>query len=82
MPFPLMSFPVFFLAAFGLVATWKRKKNQLVVVYLVIALTIAVNVAFYGSPRYRAPIEPLLVLLVGGALWWLICERHRAGDSL
>jgi hypothetical protein len=72
---PLMSIPIFLLAAVGLLVTWKRSKKQLLVVYLVIALTIVQNIVFYGSPRFRAPIEPLLVVLAGGALWWLICRE-------
>jgi hypothetical protein len=65
-----MSYVVFLLAALGLVVTWRRKWRYLLPVYLTIGLTILENVAFYGSPRFRAPIEPLLVVLVGGSLWW------------
>jgi 4-amino-4-deoxy-L-arabinose transferase-like glycosyltransferase len=72
---PSMSIPVFLLAAAGLLLTWKRKRKDLVMVYLIILLTIAENVIFYGLPRFRAPIEPLLVLFAGGALWWLLEER-------
>ncbi|GCF07011.1 ArnT family glycosyltransferase [Dictyobacter arantiisoli] len=76
---PIASIPVFLLAAVGLVVTWKRKKHLLVIVYLVIVLTILQNIAFYGSPRYRAPIEPLLVVLVGGALWWWMGNEDEVG---
>jgi 4-amino-4-deoxy-L-arabinose transferase-like glycosyltransferase len=71
----IVSFPIFLLAAFGLLVTWKRWKKHLFVVYLVIALNIIQNVVFYGNSRFRAPIEPLLVLLVGGAIWWLTCNE-------
>ena len=71
----IVSFPIFLLAAFGLLVTWKRWKKHLFVVYLVIALNIIQNIAFYGNSRFRAPIEPLLVLLVGGAIWWLTCNE-------
>lgn len=67
----LMSIPVFLLAAFGLIVTWKFHRRDLLAVYVVIALTIAQNMAFYANIRFRAPIEPMLVLLVGGVLWWL-----------
>jgi len=67
---PAMSYMVFLLAALGLVVTWERKWRYFLPVYLTIGLTILENVAFYGSPRFRAPIEPLLVVLVGGLLWW------------
>ena len=72
---PIMSIPFFLLAALGLLLTWKRRKKQLLVVYLVIGLTIVQNIISYGDMRFRAPIEPLLVLLTGGALWWLISGR-------
>lgn len=67
---PLESMIVFTFAAFGLIMSWKKRK-ELLLVYLIIALTIAQNIVFYGSNRFRAPIEPFLVLLVGGALWWM-----------
>ncbi len=62
--------PIFLLALFGLIVTWRSRKQQLIVVYVSIALTIAENIAFYGNMRFRAPIEPLLLLLVGGVIWW------------
>ncbi len=67
----LMSPVVFLLAGLGLVVTWRRYRRRLVVVYLVLAETTVLNVAYYGSSRFRAPIEPLLVLLAGAAVWWL-----------
>lgn len=72
---PLTSIPLFLLALSGLCATWKRFKKPLLMVYLVIAVTILQNIVFYGSPRYRAPIEPLLVLLAGGFLWWFLSNE-------
>lgn len=62
---------VILLALCGLIFTWKRLKGLLLVAYLVLAITILQNVAFYGSSRFRSPIEPLLVLLTGGIIWWL-----------
>jgi hypothetical protein len=72
---PLMSIPIFFLAALGLLLTWKQHKKRLLVVYLVIGLTIVQNIVTYGDMRFRAPIEPLLVLLTGGVLWWLMSRQ-------
>lgn len=72
---PIASLPIFLLAVAGFLVTWKRRKKQFLLIYLTIAMTILQNIAFYGSPRYRAPIEPLLVLLVGGMLWWLTCSQ-------
>jgi hypothetical protein len=39
--------------------------------YLSILLTIIQRLIFYGSSRFRAPIELMLVLLAAGAIWWL-----------
>ncbi|MEO7019869.1 MAG: hypothetical protein ABI234_06935 [Ktedonobacteraceae bacterium] len=71
---PIETWPIFAMAAVGLFVTLKRRWKQLVGVYLVLAFTIAENVLFYSNMRFRAPIEPLLVLLAGGALWWLFCN--------
>ncbi len=76
---PDMSYAVFALAALGLLLTWRRKRGQLLGISLVIALTIVQNVAFYGSPRFRAPIEPFLVILAGGVFWWL---SYHGRDAL
>lgn len=62
---------IIFLAACGLIVTLRSKWKDLLAPYLVIGLTIILCIAFYGSSRFRAPIEPLLVLLTGGAIWWL-----------
>src|SRR2546430_11582352 len=35
-------------------------------IYLVIGLTIGECLIFYGSSRFRAPIEPMLVILLAG----------------
>ena len=64
--------PLIFLAALlGLVVTWK-KRQQLLPVYLAMLLTIADCIIFYGSVRFRAPIEPMLILLATGALWGIV----------
>ncbi len=68
---PLMSIPIFIMAALGLLVTWKRRKKELLVGYLVMLFIIGQNIVFYSNMRFRAPLEPFLVLLTGGALWWL-----------
>jgi len=68
---PLMSIPIFIMAALGLLVTWKRRKKELLAVYLVIGFIMGQNLVFYSNMRFRAPLEPFLVLLTGGALWWL-----------
>jgi chromate transport protein ChrA len=61
---------IFALAALGILAFWQRRRD-LLFVYFIVLLTIAQNLVFYGSPRFRAPIEPILVLLAAGSLWFL-----------
>jgi hypothetical protein len=78
---PLMSIPIFFMAAPGLLVTWKRRRKELLVVYLIIVFIMGQNIVFYSNMRFRAPLEPFLVLLTGGALWWLKGEVNLAKDS-
>ncbi|HEY3993812.1 MAG TPA: glycosyltransferase family 39 protein [Ktedonobacteraceae bacterium] len=63
--------PIMLLAALGLIVTLKRFWRELLFAYLVILCTLGEALVYYGSSRFRAPIEPLLVLLAAGALWWL-----------
>jgi 4-amino-4-deoxy-L-arabinose transferase-like glycosyltransferase len=65
-----MPIAIFILAAFGLLVTWRRWLH-LMIIYLVILLTIAQCLFYYGSARFRAPIEPLLVIVAAGVIWWL-----------
>lgn len=65
---------VYLLAVLGLGATWRQNKAHLAASYSVIAFTVIQNLAFYGCMRFRAPIEPLLILLAGGGLWWLFAS--------
>ena len=68
----MKTFPiyVFILAAFGFAVTWWRWR-ELLFIYFMIVLTIAQNILYYGIPRFRAPIEPMLILLAAGAIWWV-----------
>ena len=61
---------LFILAGLGLVVTLWRWRD-LLFIYFMIILTIAQNIIYYGSPRLRAPIEPMLILLAAGFIWWL-----------
>ena len=61
---------VFILAALGLTLTLRRWR-ELLFLYLMIVLTIAQCIIFYGIPRFRAPIEPILILLGAGVAWWV-----------
>ncbi|HXX78771.1 MAG TPA: hypothetical protein VEI53_09780, partial [Ktedonobacteraceae bacterium] len=61
---------LFILAALGLIVTiWRWR--ELLFIYFMIILTIAQNIIYYGIPRFRAPIEPMLILLGAGFIWWL-----------
>ncbi len=67
--------PVFILAFVGLAVTlWKWR--ELLFIYAMIALTIAQALFFYGSARFRAPIEPMLILLASGTLWWFTSSQE------
>ena len=69
----MKTFPIFVftLAALGLLVTLRRRWREFLLIYFVILMTIAENIIFYGIPRFRAPIEPMLILLGAGAIWWM-----------
>ncbi len=69
--FPL---PIFVLALLGLIVMHKRWR-ELLFIYFMILQTIAQSLYFYGIPRFRAPIEPMLLLLAAGAVWWFVERR-------
>ncbi|HLI09851.1 MAG TPA: glycosyltransferase family 39 protein [Ktedonobacteraceae bacterium] len=73
---------VFALAALGLVLTRKRWR-ELLFIYLMIVITVIQALVFYGIPRFRAPIEPMLILLAAGALWGIgkLIEQQRKGQA-
>ena len=78
---PIQSIPIFLLALVGLLGTLHIFRRELLTVYLVMIMTIAENVVFYSDMRFRAPIEPLLVIFVGGT-FWLLCRRVKKTLSL
>jgi 4-amino-4-deoxy-L-arabinose transferase-like glycosyltransferase len=63
--------PIFLLAALGLVVTFRRYWHELFFAYCVVLSTLGEILIFYGNARFRSPIEPILILLTTGALWWL-----------
>ncbi len=67
---------VFILAALGLFMTRKRWRD-LLFLYLLITFTLIQCVVLYGSSRFRAPIEPMLILLTAGAIWWMSNRRKN-----
>ena len=69
---------LFIFAALGLVVTvWRWR--ELLFIYFMIILTIAEDIIYYGSSRLRAPIEPMLILLAAGFIWWL---THKEKGTL
>jgi 4-amino-4-deoxy-L-arabinose transferase-like glycosyltransferase len=68
--------PILLLALLGFFLMMRRRWHELLFMYLVILMTMAQCVAIYGSPRFRAPIEPMIILLAVGAIWWFK-ENYR-----
>ncbi len=66
------TYRVYWLAEAGCLLTLILLRKKLIILYLIVLYTIAQNVATYGMMRFRAPIEPFLILLVGGAFWMLL----------
>ena len=69
---------LFILATLGLVVTLWRWR-ELLFIYFMIILTVAQNIVYYGSARLRAPIEPMLILLAAGFIWWV---THKEKGTL
>jgi hypothetical protein len=65
-------FFVYVLAALGLLFTFRQRWKELLFFYLLAIYTIAQCLALYGTARFRAPIEPLLIILIAGAIWWFV----------
>ncbi len=61
---------IILLAGCGIIVHWRGMWRDLLPVMLAIGWTIVQCVLLYGSIRFRAPIEPMLVLLATGALCW------------
>jgi 4-amino-4-deoxy-L-arabinose transferase-like glycosyltransferase len=62
---------VLLLAITGLAAVWARWREALIPLLLG-ASFVAGAIIFYGSPRMRAPMEPLLVVAATGGAFWLV----------
>ncbi|GLV58819.1 hypothetical protein KDH_56490 [Dictyobacter sp. S3.2.2.5] len=68
--------PIFLLAAWGLIVS-RRRWRELLLVYLILLSTVGENVGLYGIPRFRAPIEPLLLMLAMCAIYSI--RKYWAG---
>ncbi|WP_165423317.1 ArnT family glycosyltransferase [Ktedonosporobacter rubrisoli] len=72
---------VLILAACGLAATWKRWR-YLLFIYFLILMTVAQSIVLYGIPRFRAPLEPMFIILAAGAIWWLTGWLNKRRPAL
>jgi 4-amino-4-deoxy-L-arabinose transferase-like glycosyltransferase len=59
----------------GLVATF-RLRRDLVLLYAVIVVHTLLAVAFHGSIRARAPVEPVITIFAAAAAVWAV-EAHK-----
>jgi hypothetical protein len=59
------------LLAFASVPRTFSVKRELGFVWLVLALWVAVHIVFFGEPRYRLPIQPILMTFAAVALYEL-----------
>jgi uncharacterized membrane protein YhfC len=58
----------------------RKRWPELLFFYLNILVTIAQSVYFYGMARFRAPIEPMLIILSAATVWW-IQKRFRKQET-
>jgi len=72
-----MYWPLLVLAVVGLAGEWRRRR-ALVITIAAIALAASVVYTTDGGTRYRAPLEPMIVVLACGTLASVV-ERRRAG---
>lgn len=56
---------------------WRRKQYEALIPILFAATVVGGAIVFYGSPRMRAPMEPLIVAFATGALAGLWSLAHR-----
>jgi hypothetical protein len=52
----------------------RRRRVPLWPLVVPIAITVVVSAAFWGQTRFRAPAEPVLVVLAGTGIAWLMAR--------
>lgn len=62
---------------FGFLSTLK-KFNEFIFVYLPVIYFFFISLVTYGSPRFRLPIEPYLILIASAGLVYFIINRPWA----
>jgi 4-amino-4-deoxy-L-arabinose transferase-like glycosyltransferase len=73
-----MYWPLLALAIAGLVLAWRDGRRRLVVAVLATALAASVVYTSDATTRYRAPFEPLVVVLAMSTVAVLVRRRARA----
>jgi hypothetical protein len=73
-------YPLAALAVAGAVRL-RRLRRPLWPLLTPIAITVAVSAAFWGQTRFRAPAEPVLVVLGGVAVAWLLALATGGTDE-
>lgn len=64
----VLPIPLVLLAALGLLVT-RRRWREFLMLYFFLLLTVVQGLVLYGTARFRAPLEPLLIVLAVCALW-------------
>jgi hypothetical protein len=66
------------LACAGIVRMVRMRRADHMVIYLAIGLTILQCIILYGSVRFRAPIDPLLIILAAALLARPLAEIEKS----
>jgi len=62
---------VILLALLGMVVALRKRWRGALLPLLFAAMVVAGGLLFYGSPRMRAPMEPMLVVFAAVGVVWL-----------
>jgi hypothetical protein len=73
-------YPLAVLAVLG-ARQLRRRRVPLWPLVVPIAITVVVSAAFWGQTRFRAPAEPVLVVLAGTGIAWLIARATNRGTE-
>jgi CHASE2 domain-containing sensor protein len=76
-----MYYPIAALALLGLLQAWRRRERSLVLAVVALGVASAVVFTTDAMTRYRAPLEPLLVVLAVSAVAGIFRSRADAGPE-